>query len=111
VNVGNLSSAITSTFDVIDRVTQEHAGKSKGVITSGREGQHMSDSNNYSGDAIDIRGSDVSDDKMGEIAERLQKQLGNDYDVIPEFFPENPLRDHIHIEYDPKNKELGCRKC
>lgn len=33
---------------------------------------------------------------------KVQRLLGPDYDVIPEFFPNDPANDHIHIEYDPK---------
>jgi len=38
---------------------------------------------------------------MKKLADDLAKQLGKDYDVVPEFFPKKPVKDHIHIEYDP----------
>jgi hypothetical protein len=45
---------------------------------------------------------------MKKLADDLKKQFGDDYDVIPEFFPKDPASDHIHIEYDPKKKK-GCK--
>lgn len=63
------------------------------VITSVNDGQHMTGSKHYSGHAFDVRIWWLSDPLKctGAIATKL----GPDFDVVLE-------KDHIHIEYDPK---------
>jgi len=71
------------------------------VVTSTTDGVHSSGSLHYSGLAFDIRGNDVSDAVMQSFSDALQAALGNDYDVVPEYYASNPANDHIHVEYDP----------
>lgn len=74
----------------------------KPVITSGNDSLHKPNSKHYKDRAIDLRGNNVSDKKMKQIAQDLQNRLGSDYLVIAEFFPPNPANDHIHIQYNGK---------
>jgi hypothetical protein len=64
------------------------------VITSIRDGQHMTGSLHYSGNAADFRRWDL--DRIGKTSAavaQLRSQLGSAYDVILE-------SDHIHVEYE-----------
>jgi hypothetical protein len=71
-----------------------HVGEAY-VITSVNDGRHMSKSKHYEGHAFDVRIWWLTDQLgcTGAIAEKL----GPDFDVVLE-------KDHIHIEYDPKEK-------
>ena len=60
------------------------------VITSGRDGKHMTGSKHYEGKAFDLRTWHVID----AIAKQLRAYLGKDYDVVVE-------SDHIHVEVNP----------
>ena len=69
-------------------------------ITSANDGQHMQGSLHYKNRAYDIRTKNI----VGIIefplaarswAERIQVALGDDYDVVLE-------KDHIHVEFQPK---------
>ena len=65
------------------------------VITSGRDGKHMTGSKHYEGKAFDLRTWHV----IEELGKRLRAYLGKYYDVVVE-------SDHIHIELerdDPKS--------
>lgn len=73
------------------------------VITSTFEGKHSEGSLHYADDAYDIRrpshpdmGFDLSVDSS--IVEDLKEAFGSDFDIVLE-------PDHIHIEYDPKEKQ------
>jgi len=106
VDVSRLSDSVVDTWEVIDDVF-ELAGAPDAVITSTYDGKHMNGSLHYKDLAMDIRGSDIDDHLMKDIANELQERLGDDYDVGAEFFPKEPNRDHIHIEYDPKSKKTA----
>lgn len=64
------------------------------VITSGRDGTHMSRSKHYEGNACDYRTRYFDDTTKAEVARTLAYILGDDYDVVVE-------STHIHVEYDP----------
>lgn len=68
------------------------------TITSGNDGIHMKNSKHYKNEAIDIRTRDMEESKKILTQLWLKKWLGLNYDIILE-------KDHIHIEYDPKQKE------
>jgi hypothetical protein len=73
------------------------------VVTSGLDGEHMTGSKHYSGNAVDIRlptwygRSEATNDTV--LAE-IRLAVGKDYDVVYE-------RDHYHVEYDPKNGRIA----
>ena len=107
-DVSKISPAISKHYPVIDNAVKNNSKHKEAVITSGNDGKHKKGSKHYTNNAIDIRGNNVTDKQMQTIADEIQKNLGNDYDVETEYFPDNPkttadetLWDHIHIEYDP----------
>jgi RHS repeat-associated protein len=106
-NLEKMSGYIEGIYTDIDKAFKE-SNLPEPVITSGNDGRHMEGSKHYTGEAIDLRGRNITDTQMKDIAEKLKKILGPDYDVIPEFFPDDPLNDHIHIEYDPKPNRNPC---
>lgn len=63
------------------------------VITSGTDGEHMKGSKHYTGDALDIRISNLSLSNLKALMTGLATRLGDNYDIILE-------KDHLHIEYD-----------
>lgn len=65
------------------------------VITSGTDGRHKRNSKHYSGEALDMRTSNLSKLDIPRVMRVLEKRLGPDYEVLLE-------SDHIHIEHDPK---------
>ncbi|MBF0634541.1 MAG: hypothetical protein HQK85_07790 [Nitrospinae bacterium] len=106
-NIDNLDIKIKISLDILDIVAKKHNAPAP-VITSGNDSSdHKKDSLHYKDRAIDVRGNNVSVEKMKEMAKELKKELGPDYDVIPEIFPDDPGDNHIHIELDPKE----ARKC
>lgn len=68
------------------------------TITSANDGNHIKGSKHYSDEAIDIRTRDMEDYKKLITVSEIKRLLGKDYDVVFEMT-------HIHIEYDPKEKE------
>lgn len=64
------------------------------VITSARDGEHMTNSLHYIGKAIDIRTREISPFILAEIHRECQDGLGSDYDVVLE-------KNHLHVEFDP----------
>lgn len=76
------------------------------VITSANDGKHKVDSLHYLNKALDIRTKHLPDNKTKlELKNFLQNKLGKDYDVILESL--GGIQEHIHIEYDPKQKMEG----
>lgn len=100
-DVTNLSQRITETYEVLDAAVSNNSDRDEAVITSGRDGDHLEDSKHYSGEAVDIRGNNVTDEQLRAIADEIREKLGPLYDVGAEFFEEAPNKDHVHIEYDP----------
>lgn len=65
------------------------------TITSGSDGAHSSNSKHYTNEALDFRTRELTATDIVKLAQETKKRLGKEYDVVIE-------RDHIHIEYDPK---------
>ena len=94
VNIKDLKPEISSKLEIIEDACKHSNGIGyEMTITSGKDGTHMKGSKHYSGNAIDIRTSDMM--HINATTSRIQSKLGDDYDVIFE-------KDHIHIEYDPE---------
>jgi hypothetical protein len=68
------------------------------TITSLDDGVHKKDSKHYLGLACDCRTRDLKIRTLIDIVEDLRNTLGEDFDVVVE-------KDHLHIEYDPKEKQ------
>jgi hypothetical protein len=64
-------------------------------VTSVSEGQHKAGSFHYKGLAFDLRISNIPTAGLGAVHAKLKEVLGKDFDVLLE-------KDHIHVEYDPK---------
>ena len=90
---GGLTENMTSIEDSVDRIFNEVISRDA-VVTYTTNGTHSSGSLHYSGNAIDLRTRDLSNNQRQCTTERLRDALGSDYDVINE-------GDHIHVEYDP----------
>ena len=104
VNPASIRPPLSGKTTEIDQVFMKH-GLPEPVCTSGNDSRHKQGSRHYSGNAIDLRGNHVSDEKMKQLAKELKERFGPDYDVVPEFFPKDPANDHIHIEFDPKGRK------
>lgn len=102
VDLNDMHPAITDNYELIHLIASTAMGIPL-TITSGRDGKHGAASLHYVGKAIDIRiryGQEqnfkqVDPSKVALFCEELRRQLGKDFDVVPE-------RDHVHLEYDPK---------
>lgn len=94
VELSGLTDDITATYSHISDSWDAHAPNVTPTITSGLEGKHGTNSLHYSGNAIDLRTRNLTEDQIDDIASDLQSRLGNDYDVVIE-------PDHMHVEFDP----------
>lgn len=65
------------------------------VITSGVDGTHSKGSLHYKGLALDFRVNTLPAGTWQEVRNELADALGGDFDVVLE-------KDHIHVEFDPK---------
>lgn len=92
VDISRLNREIRRTLNDLADICLDH--ESDLIITSTYEGRHSPSSLHYANDAIDIR---IIPEKTQQLVEEIKQKLGPDFDVIFEF-------DHIHIEYDPKNR-------
>jgi hypothetical protein len=64
------------------------------TITSGTDGKHMTGSKHYTGEALDVRKSNLTKAERAAFLAAVKQRLGKGYDVIDE-------PSHFHIEYDP----------
>lgn len=69
------------------------------VVTSVTDGKHMSRSKHYLGFAADLRIWGI-EDKVTSVVPALSHALGENFDVVHE-------SDHIHVEFDPKEKKVA----
>lgn len=91
----NLATKMSSILPLIEKTIKKIEGANyEMTITSGKDGNHMVGSKHYTGEAVDIRTSDMKKPITVHLA--IKTALGKDYDVIYEI-------DHIHAEYDQKN--------
>lgn len=77
---------ICSIYETVSRVPL--------VVTSARDGEHISGSKHYTGNAIDLRIAGLMRQDLDEILRCLRRDLPAGFDVVLE-------KDHIHVEYDP----------
>ena len=69
-------------------------------ITSCVDGRHGKNSLHYVGYAIDVRIWDIISDRRNWFTSELNKEMGSEFDCVLE-------KDHIHIEFQPKEKLNG----
>ena len=72
-------------------------GQAEFVVTAGLDGKHMAGSKHYEGQAIDIRTRDMKPEMIHPMIQELKEALGYQFDVVLE-------GDHVHLEFDPKEK-------
>jgi len=94
VDISRLRRPIRKILNTLDKIYREFGYEL--VITSTYEGNHSPSSLHYANLAIDIR---VPKKDRAKIYEKIRNTLSKDYDVVNE-------ETHIHIEYDPKDKEI-----
>lgn len=82
-------------LQVIEALVEQVSGREM-VVTCAMDGDHMSGSRHYTGEAIDIRIRDMEVADSLVLRRELKAALGKAFDVVLEV-------DHIHIEYDPVN--------
>ena len=96
VNGFHFTSKIVRILDVARR-TAPKMERGAVWVTSANDSRHSDNSLHYKNRAFDIRVLNIVGDVHREAklwAERMQVELGPDYDIIYE-------KTHIHIEYDP----------
>ena len=97
INGAHFDSEIVRILDAA-RKTAPKMERDAVWVTSANDSRHMDQSLHYKNQAFDIRIYNIVGDIHYEAqrwAERLQQELGSDYDVIYEL-------DHIHVEFQPK---------
>ena len=70
------------------------------VITSGRDGTHLTTSKHYSDEALDFRTKHLTGTEKHALVAHIFTRLGRDYDVLLE--QAGTPNEHGHVEYDPK---------
>jgi len=103
VRMNNIHPRLTwALLNKVDFIMREVLGYEP-VITSANDGdEHKRGSAHYRGMAADLRtwvseqnSVQISTRTRDILANRIREAVGQDFDVIAE-------KDHIHIEYDPK---------
>ena len=84
--------------------TASELGLPPTVITSALDGEHSRGSLHYRGKALDFRGNNITPTQGDQLADSVRRRLGSDYQVKYEMFPDNPVRNHLHVQYRPKQE-------
>jgi hypothetical protein len=84
---------------IADLVCEMYAGFEL-VVTSLKDGKHSDASLHYSGNAFDLRTRTMTEEQLGLVYNSLKLRLKpRGFDVVLE-------KTHIHVEYDPKGRNL-----
>ena len=70
------------------------------VITSASDGKHGPNSLHYNGQALDLRTRHINGQGLQLVVDKLKEALGSQFDVVLE-------SDHMHVEFDPKDKPVS----
>lgn len=107
VNISHLVPELRTKFRVIFEAYQKYGYANETdhpmVLTSGNDSldEHAEHSYHKIDRAIDVRGKDIPDKVLRQIAAEIQQQLGADFRVLAEITRTHKYwyKDHIHIEY------------
>ena len=69
------------------------------VITSASDGKHGPNSLHYNGQALDLRTRHINGQGLQLVVDKLKEALGSQFDVVLE-------SDHMHLEWQPKDKPI-----
>ena len=69
------------------------------VITSASDGKHGPNSLHYKGQALDLRTRHMNGQTLQGVYAKLHEALSDQFDVVLE-------DDHIHVEWQPKDKPV-----
>jgi hypothetical protein len=100
VKISSLHPAMEAVIVAVAKVAGQ-LGFPKPVITSGNDSGHKQGSLHFTNRALDFRGNNISVSQGKTYATRVSSELGKDYDVLFEVFPNNPPNNHLHVEFDP----------
>lgn len=89
-----LGASMARALNDLDTVVLAETGFEM-VITCASDGVHMAGSKHYTGEAIDIRTSNLDALQKVRLRNALAVVLGKWFDVVIE-------PDHLHIEFDPR---------
>ena len=70
------------------------------VITSANDSKHGPNSLHYKGQALDLRTRHLNGQGLQSVYHKLKESLGEQFDVVLE-------ANHIHVEFDPKDKPVS----
>ncbi|MCP3683884.1 MAG: hypothetical protein GY861_14470 [bacterium] len=93
VKIAGIRPEMVYALMIADRIYQEYGLEC--VLTSCMEGKHRRGSLHYVGLAIDLRSRDMSDTVKIEVINKLQKKLGENFDVVKSKYC-------LHLEFNPK---------
>ncbi len=97
VTLKNLNKNLKEKLMFIEWICKTIEGEKYEItITSANDGKHMTNSLHYKNNAVDLRTRDMKNAKV--CGWEIKQYLGKDFDVILE-------KDHLHIEYQPKNRK------
>lgn len=71
-------------------------------ITAGVDGSHSRASLHFAGQAVDFRSHDLDEEGKDFLLANLPAALGEDFDLILENRGQDT--EHVHLEYQPKEK-------
>ena len=94
VDINGIKPELILAMIIAEPIVAKHAPF---VVTSVCDGKHMQTSLHYMGLAMDIRTRDMKPEMIRPCVQELQEALGLQFDVVLE-------GDHIHVEFDPKDK-------
>lgn len=100
VDLSNLSPQMGIAAQVVRDVYRE-IFKSDCVITSGRDGKHLTVIH-YLGQALDFRVNNLAPADRGRVKGEVKRALGGErsqYDVVLKEHAESPC---LHVEFDPR---------